>query len=183
MGAPKFSLRALLVLVAVVAIGCFALITANELWLTLVFSLVVGLLLFALVAAVAFDGNNRAFWLSFALVGWAFFWIAEFSPHASPLVTTKLTILLHDLVRSTENAPAQEPTIAIAQPYATPVQPYNPPQIAGQPGTLFVAPTPITVKPDFNKFLPIANCLWTVLLAFGGGLLGRYLYARRRAAS
>ncbi|MCI0357605.1 MAG: hypothetical protein L0211_03855 [Planctomycetaceae bacterium] len=68
----RFTLRQLLIGVALVAVGCVALRSANATWV----SSLLGLTLLALAASVLLalyrDGASRAYWIGFATLGWLY---------------------------------------------------------------------------------------------------------------
>ena len=57
----------------------FALIYATPLWAVVSYTLCIGLLLAAIVFAIAASGRGRFFWLGFAVFGWGY-WIVLHSP-------------------------------------------------------------------------------------------------------
>ena len=68
-----FSIKGLLTAVTVIAVGLFALMNASYVWSSVVLSFTLLLLLIALVAIVYRRGESRAFWVGFAIFGWAYF--------------------------------------------------------------------------------------------------------------
>jgi hypothetical protein len=71
-GRLSFSLASLLVAVSAISIGCAALAYPTQLWTSIVSSLTLAALSLAVIAAIAFRGQSRAFWGGFAFVGWLF---------------------------------------------------------------------------------------------------------------
>ncbi len=68
------SIAGLLAYVMFIAIGLTSLINANRLWFSVMFLIYLGSICFATVGAVLRRGPARAFWMGFALFGWAFFY-------------------------------------------------------------------------------------------------------------
>ena len=68
-----FSIKGLLAAVTLIAVGLFALMNASYVWSSVVLSFTLLLLLIALVAIVYQRGESRAFWVGFAIFGWAYF--------------------------------------------------------------------------------------------------------------
>ena len=71
----RFSILALLGLVAYAAFGCLALTRSTEVWQLITHTAVFITLLSAVLAAVYRSGPKRAFWIGFALFGWASLYI------------------------------------------------------------------------------------------------------------
>jgi hypothetical protein len=71
----RFSLRALLVAVAFVALSIVATMNANYRWVVALEMLAFLLLFTALVGAIYARGERRAFWIGCAIFGWGF-WLA-----------------------------------------------------------------------------------------------------------
>jgi hypothetical protein len=68
----RFSMAALMGLVALVAIGLAALKSANQLWVGLTTTIVLGVLLFAILGFIHSTGPMRRFWSGFAVFGWGY---------------------------------------------------------------------------------------------------------------
>ncbi len=66
----KFSLASLLFLVLIAALGCAALVNANDTWRQSMVTLVLSVLLIATLAATV--NRSRAFALGFAVAGWIY---------------------------------------------------------------------------------------------------------------
>ena len=94
----QFSLRALLGLVLFVAVGCAALVHANELVASAVYSVTLLVLFVAIVRGLFGADSGRVFWLGFAIFGWGYVWVAYGEiqilglglPATCALATTKL---------------------------------------------------------------------------------------------
>lgn len=71
----NFSLATLLMVTTCAAIGFLALIQAGWLWTRCVFFVALIILLSSLICVCFFRGSRRAFWIGFAIFGWAHFLI------------------------------------------------------------------------------------------------------------
>lgn len=69
----QFSLRAMLVAIAVCSVATAALRSGDWLWARILFTLTLGLHLAAVLGVVYRTGGRRAFWIGFALFGWSYF--------------------------------------------------------------------------------------------------------------
>jgi hypothetical protein len=78
-----------------VAVGFAALREADELWDSWLFSLTLGLLLFAVLLAAHRTGGRRAFWIGFALFGWGYLSFSLIPSTEPRLITTKALAYLH----------------------------------------------------------------------------------------
>jgi hypothetical protein len=188
----QFSIKALLCLTIFVAVACAALLNASELWASATCTVTLAVLLVAVLLSVFRRGPSRAFWLSFAVFGWAYV-LLIFWPAPDPgltcqrhLLTTKLSNWAYFKLLPLVRTPPPEPIpmapvgnyssgggrykftdkYVITVPNAAPAPPAPP------------AP-PRTYYPDYTAFLTIAEWLWTLSLAMLGGVLARYFYATR----
>ncbi len=71
MGRFRVSIAGLMTVMIPVAIGLVALREASQLWVDIVFNLVVASLLFAIYKARCSQGTGAAWWTGFAAFGWA----------------------------------------------------------------------------------------------------------------
>src|SRR5262245_44875802 len=69
---PRFSIASLLILVLFVAISFAGLRAADDAWDSGILAATLMILLIAVLLAVHRTGERRAFWLGFALFGWAY---------------------------------------------------------------------------------------------------------------
>ncbi len=96
----RFSLRSLLLMVALIAAACATLRYPSG-WLASVWSLAILLiLLFAVLASLLCSGPLRPFWIGFAVFGWGYFWLSLFPSTLFPdvarqLVTTKALVMAY----------------------------------------------------------------------------------------
>jgi hypothetical protein len=90
----RFTIAQVLVVVLFVAVAFAALGEATDLWESGVLSLTIGGLLVSILLAVHRRAERRAYWLGFALLGWAYF-AASHIPALEPrLLTTKVLMYL-----------------------------------------------------------------------------------------
>src|SRR5262249_22315984 len=73
----NLSMRRLLIGTAAIAVGCGALVSANDFIGSLVLTTTVVVLLVAIVAALMRTGRARAFWIGFAIAGVGYFLLAQ----------------------------------------------------------------------------------------------------------
>ena len=76
MNAPRFSLRMLLVAMTYIAVVLIAFISGSAEWSDTVYSISIGVMLVATVAAVFLNESGRTFWRGFCLVGWIYMFLA-----------------------------------------------------------------------------------------------------------
>ena len=75
----RFPIAGLMLAVLVVAVALAALRTASETWAGVMFLITCGVLCLAIVGVVCRDGPKRAWWLGFALFGWGYLLLAQWS--------------------------------------------------------------------------------------------------------
>jgi|SRR5579864_4045266 len=85
----RFTIANLLALVLFLAVAFAALRQSTDLWDSAVFSMTIGALLVAGVLGVHRHGRERAFWLGFALFGWAYLGASLVPAVQSRLITSK----------------------------------------------------------------------------------------------
>lgn len=73
----QVSMRVGFVVTAVIAVAIAALRAGDWPWARVLFTLTLGMLLLALLAACYRAGSSRAFWAGFALFGWTYFAISN----------------------------------------------------------------------------------------------------------
>src|SRR5688500_712555 len=126
---PRFSIRQLLLATAFIAVGCFALLNASAWVAAALFCGLTLILSAAVLFAIYRDGERRAFWIGFAVLGWVYLFLCfsgflsatSLSWHGN--ITALLTGALYDRVYSSEPAPSV--------PYATSTLTYSPYTPAG----------------------------------------------------
>jgi WD40 repeat protein len=189
---PRYTIRSLLVVVLFVAFAVAALRAANDAWDGSLFALTSLILLTATLLAVHRTHQRRAFWLGFALFGWAYLIASLIPPIGSRLPTTKWLAFIDSKI------PGRETTISAVWAYTstagtTPVQ-----TVAFSPqgntiasssqggirvwdvttGKLLAGPNGST-----ENFIRIGHSLFALVLAFVGGYLSRNLYGKEQSSS
>jgi hypothetical protein len=91
----RYNIASALGAILFVAVGFAALREADELWDNWLFSLTLGLLLFAVLLAAYRTGERRAFWIGFALFGWGYLSLSLIPSTEPRLITTKALSYLH----------------------------------------------------------------------------------------
>ena len=199
----RVSIAALLGGIALFGVAFTALIHPSPLWGNTFYSLTLGTLTIAVLAAIYGRGRRRAFWVGFSTCGWAYF-LAIFGPepisHAEPnLVTTAILEILYPYtipraVPGSAQAQAPAPLIASARRVA---------KTHGDGGTVIltgafggggkapvVPPTPweIWTTSDrtmmFNQARPkvfrkIGHSMFCLLFALAGGFLTQRFHELR----
>jgi hypothetical protein len=179
----RFTIGGILVLVVFLAVAIAALREATDLWESGVFTASLGVLLVSAPLAVHRRDRNRAFWLGFALFGWAYLGASLVPAVESRLLTTKGLAYLDSKV------PGRETTLGLALRWLsrnpTPVVGYA--YVDGQvlavdaqgtdrvwslaTGKLLSGPSGTT-----ENFVRTGHSLLALVLAYLGGRLSRRLY-------
>jgi hypothetical protein len=190
---PRFSIRQLLIATAFIGVGCFALLNASS-WVA---AASLGGVALALSAAVLFaiyrDGERRAYWIGFTVLGWTYLFLC-FSGLLSVTslswqgnVTALLAGALYDRAYANQPLPATSFTYMQTTPYPPPTStipnanPYQPVPVVPNGGTVTYTAVAVqpSIGPDRESFLYVAHALWTLLIATCGGWLAVWLYATR----
>ncbi len=128
----------------------------------------------SLLGIVNRDADRRAFWIGFALFGWAYM-IALYGPFLDRRVGHRLatTKVLAYLQLRRHEAPGQ-PVLFDPSPAQIALHP------AWDPYTIPIAPnsTPIPV-PQWDFFQQVGHSLFALLLASFGGLVSKWFYSTR----
>jgi hypothetical protein len=172
--APRFSLRTLLIGMAVIAalipLAGFTLRNASN-WIgALTFLIASQLLALSICIAIHRQGRTRAWWTGFAIFGLAYFIIAGdpwSQPYNYELFTTALSKQIYVKFFSEE---------AQADPISAPEQPVPPPagaSILPQIAATVVAEPEV---PSERDFVMIAHLYWTLLFAICGGWVSVLLW-------
>jgi hypothetical protein len=91
----RYNIAGALGAILFVAVGFAALREADELWDSWLFSLTLGILLFAVLLAAHCTGDRRAFWIGFALFGWGYLSFSLIPSTEPRLIATKALSYLH----------------------------------------------------------------------------------------
>lgn len=185
----RFSLITLFGAVLVVSIGCGALASASDAWTRFIVSATVVALLIATVGAFYLPVRSRAFAGGFALCGWAYLLVAQGPWFESLKPQLATTVALNHLA-----AVMHPEGLTIYAPGATVWTGFPPGNVsstgftitsatmpAGGSGIVYAAPTvfPAPYSNTPGNFHQIGQSLWTLLLAFGGGILAAVFAARK----
>ena len=164
----KFSLATLLLLVLVAAIGCAALIHANEIWRQSMVTLVVSALLIAALAAAV--DRSRLFALGFAVAGWIYLLLVVVPVFdlRDDLLTDKavrwLLAAIHD-----EEVPDQG---VFKNPLFSPGYVRR----IGPDGTTWISDVnAVNAKNTAANFADIGHAVWTLIVACLGGAVASFL--------
>jgi hypothetical protein len=199
----RFSLKQLLLATALVALGCVALRNANTTWVGAMLGLTWIALAASLLLAMYRDGQDRAFWVGFAVAGWlylllpVFGWSFMSNLQGNTVITTRISHWAYDWL--------------YAQPLPAPASGFGPPMsgyggsmgssdvsmmggpgggmpgmggmsgmgMGGMPGGPGGPPFPTFTGPSQQDFTNVSHALWTLLLALCGGWFAQWLYATR----
>ena len=186
---PRFKIRGLLVFVVFLAVGLAALREASEAWDGGVLGLTLLVLLASVLLAVHRTGTARAYWLGFALFGWAYFALLEVPAIAARLPTTWALTYLDSL------APGRSIAMTGWLPNTTGAA-------AGPPGTVAVFSTStgnVAMQSGANgnirlwnlgtgaalggsteHFIRIGHSLLALILGLVGAVASRSLHLRER---
>jgi hypothetical protein len=183
----RFSIAGLLGVVLYVAVVVAALRAATYAWDRAVFGLTLVALLMAVLLAVHRIGR-RAFWLGFALFGWAYLGASLIPPVGSRLPTTKGLAYLDSKVPGRENydswvkaalayTRAERRLVVLSDGQtATRGQDTGVRLWDAVTGNLLSGPAGTS-----ENFLHIGHSLVALLVAFLGGHLSRYLHSGGRS--
>lgn len=148
----RFSLWSMFLGVAAAAIVCAALVKPTESWAMAFQAAALGVLTFALLAALAYErGAARAFWIGFAVVGWG-----HLSLHRLQISEISLTREISERLKDA-------------------IHPLPPPS-AAPPLIDPAASQPMSARAVFPY---LVFWFWPLLLGFVGGTVAQQMYARR----
>jgi len=169
----QFSLRNLLVAVAVVAIGITALLGCNDWWSASLWGVALLTLVFAGLMVLFRRGAERAFWSGYLLAGFLYvLLLLRSAPNLNEY--THYTPLTHDhlittrlIVRAYFLFPDEKTSQFVSAPGGISA-PGNPPGLIPNPKYL-----------DIEAFKGIGHALWTLFLSWLGGTVGYWAYRTR----
>jgi len=141
-----------------------ALANANAGWAQVFNSSLILALLFSLVASIYRTDSQRAFWIGFAVFGWAYLglvygWVRYSDGN---LITTSVLWEVAEFFN------------AVDQPSATVTIEY--PAAGGAPVATVVKLPPALPNPS-GSFLSVGHSIWALWLAMSGGLVARVLHS------
>jgi hypothetical protein len=184
---PRFTIAGLMGLVVVVAVGVAALRFASELWAGLLLMPTLGVLGAAVHAFHERAGSRRSWWRGFALFGWGYLvlamgpWSSEaIAPHLP--TTMGLDALYARLHPKVEEVEKDRRPLALRQ-YIDLVNASSatPSYVSIGNGKFVVVGSPPGPTPE--PFRRVGHCLWALLVAGVGGVVGRALHTTGARAS
>jgi hypothetical protein len=170
----RFTIGSLLGVVVFLAVAFAALREATDLWDSGVFSLSLLTMLTAVLLTVYQRERKRAFWLGFALFGWAYMTTSLIAPIESRLPTTKGLAYLDSPL------PERSGTITVSYPGGAIATGSTVRRLAFSTDRLWsTASEKLLSGPNGSSenFLRIGHSLLALVLAFLGGCLSRSLYS------
>jgi hypothetical protein len=186
----RFTIANLLGLVLFAAVGFAALREATELWSSVFFSTTLGVLSISVLLVLQSADRRRAFWIGFALFGWISLGASVIPPIESRLLTTKALLWLDAQV------PGRVGSAPVIPEMSYVYSPGNAPQaiaftsngnrmIVSGPGVLETATGQFLGGPSgtTESFLRIGHTIVALILAYLGGHLSGWLFARGSEAN
>jgi hypothetical protein len=163
---PRFTIAGLMGLVVVVAVGVAALRFASDLWAGILLMPTLGTLGAAVLAFHERTGSLRSWWRGFALFGWGYLVLAM-GPWASEAIAPHLptTAGLDALYARMHPDSEAQADLDVANTRLR--------------GGIVLATSNSAPEP----FLRVGHCLWALLVACVGGVVGRALHARGERAT
>jgi hypothetical protein len=113
MSRRQISLKGLMALIALFAVGFVALKNPSEIWASFLFSLTLAVLATATLAAAAARGDDRVRWLGFATFGWVYLIFTFLVPRPDPLQRHGTPALVTDIVHIFFDQNRIEPTLHV----------------------------------------------------------------------
>jgi hypothetical protein len=167
----RFNIASLLLVVLVAAVGCAALRESTDIWDSSVLTLTLAVLLMSVLLAYHRAEKGRAFWLGFAVFGWAYLGLSLVPSIESRLITTKALRYL-DFAANRDNDGSLDLYIANnSQPSAIYLSQGNTgffvDALAGKSLGVSIGTT--------GNFIRIGHALLALIIAFLGGQLSRQL--------
>jgi hypothetical protein len=185
----RFSLWSMFLGIAAVAIVCAALAKPTAAWAMAFQAAALGLLTFALLAALVYErGAARAFWIGFAVVGWG-----NLGLHPLQILEVSLTREISErLMDAIHPYPPSDPEPPLYLGLEAPIEPVDPafdpysnvPEATtttkGDPaGPVPPQPAAYDVGEARTAFPYLFVWIWALLLGFIGGVVAQQLYLRR----
>jgi hypothetical protein len=186
---PRFTIASLLGVVVFVAVSFAALREAGDIWDSGVLGVTLTLLLFSVLLAIHRTAARRAYWLGFALFGWAYLLMSLATPIEARLPTTKAlayldskvpgrTIIITGVLNSSNGGPGSAVSTIAFSPDGRSIG-----TTSGGTVRLWQATTGTLLTGSngtSENFLRIGHSLLAMVMAFLGAHLSRYLYASGR---
>lgn len=184
---PRFTIRSLIGVVLFVAIAFAALRAADDAWDSGVFGAALLILLAGVLLTVHRTEQRRAFWLGFALFGWVYFVASLLPPVESRLPTSKGLAFIDSKVPGRMKPNWSQVVFSNVSPIPYPIQDVS--------GSLLVNSS-TSSKPNVGQvwrialvagaggttenFVRIGHSLLSLIMAFLGGCLSRWLHVSGR---
>lgn len=200
----RFSLKQLLIWMALFGVACVALRSANTTWVSSLLGLTLLILGASLLFALYRDGQSRAYWIGFAMLGWLYVivllygWSLDLNSPGSwgnplrpdELVTSRLTHKCYAWLYPPQTVPVPMGMGGIgmgggiAMNSGSGMSGYGgmSGMSGGMPaGSMMGTGTMIVAAPGPSQqdFTNVAHSLWALLLATCGGWLATWLFATR----
>ncbi len=191
----RFHLGSLVTLVLLVGIGLAALRESNAVWDSSIFSVAAGVLSISTLLAIHRTEKKRAFWIGFALFGWAYLGLSLVPSIESRLITTRgLASLPSKIPKSIAGGLANfdydnDGLMDLAVANGFQLSPFYRKKGNGTfedltpaDGSKWVWSVNSLVGPrgTTENFVRIGHSLLALVAAFVGGLISRYLFAKSR---
>jgi hypothetical protein len=179
----RFSLKALLALTTLVALGCVGVLYANAMWSAAFTTAAFLAILYGVVAANLKGRSEWAFWVGFAVFGVGYFVLVNYVDRVAYMTASRSMRAIGVAGRSFQVLPeAGQPQLATAlllmwaDGYIQPLRENSGQQIvvSARDGTVLRFAPSQGIYAGFNaNFVTIGHALFTLLLALVGGLLGQ----------
>jgi hypothetical protein len=195
----------LLAVVAFIALACTALVWANGIWATTLFTAALGVLLFGVLALVLRRGVKQAFWIGFALFGWGYLWMAHWpngdysfvsgafdgggrqwtlqQGEDDNLATTRLLAHAYSHWLTKVRTPPTPAAPLSTDTYT--VQAFEGQSVVVGGGAYGSTAPPAVAKvnlfPHLHEFMRVGHSLFIIVFALFGGWLGTVLYRTRES--
>jgi hypothetical protein len=181
---PRFSIAGLMGLIVVVAVGVAALRFASELWAGILLMLTLGVLGASVLAFHERAGARRAWWRGFALFGWGYAVLA-LGPWASDAIapnlptTMGLDKLYERMHPEVEGRSSRRISHLRLSRYLNATDPSSTPLVDSSGARIAWAKAfSLATDATLESFRLVGHCLWALLVACVGGIVGRALHAR-----
>jgi hypothetical protein len=171
MHAPRFSLRFILIATAYTAVVVAGFVKGTPVWASAVFSISVGILLLATLAALFRGDDDRTYWQGFSIIAWIYLLLAIGTVSVSNrLVTTRILHESQYLLGPIQAANYVEPGFTLKR----------------------LGPNDFQIGPgsDFNIWGPswtathqIGHSAWAILLGLAGGYAALYFHRVQKPSS
>ena len=184
----RFSIASLLGLVLFVAVSVAALRASTDAWDSGILGLTLLMLLTAVLLAVHCTDLRRAYWIGFALFGWAYLVVSLVPSLESRLPTTKGLAYLDAKLPGREGSVTLTVALNQTRTNAQPIVAFSPQgntlatTLQGNVQLWDVATGKrlAVLGGNTETFIRIGHSLLSLLMAFAGGHLSRYLYGGGR---